>query len=402
MIRDKFPMLKNNPSLIYFDNAATTFKPQEVIAKINEFYTNSTTNINRGDYDLSYKISNEFENVREIVRTFINATSVNEIVFTSGASASLNTVAYGYGLTNLKKGDIILTSESEHSSSILPWFRVADSTGAIIKYIPLEKDGSFSIENFKKSMSDKVKVVALAHISNVLGYIIDIKQISSIAHSYGAIVSIDAAQSIGHIKIDVKDMDVDFLSFSAHKLYGPSGVGVLYGKYHLLESSNPYFYGGGSNITYDNCGNLKLKNSPYKFESGTSNIEGVLGLGRAIEFLNENDFEKLILKEKELTRYFIQEISKLDNVILYNPKTDSSIITFNIKGIFAQDVCVYLNRHNICVRSGLHCAKILAKVLETEGTIRASISFYNEKSEIDRFIEVLKNVTLDKCLEDIL
>lgn len=397
-IRKHFPMFESNPNLIYFDNAATTFKPQEVIDTVVDFYTKKTSNVHRGDYDISYQISNEYENTRAAVAKFINAQT-KEIVFTHGASESLNIVALSYGLQKLKCGDVILTSESEHASSILPWFKVAEKTGAVIKFIKLNGDGSFNIENFKQALNSDVKIINIAHVSNVLGYILPIKEICKLAHEKGILVSVDGAQSVPHLKIDVRDLNVDFLSFSSHKMYGPSGVGVLYAKYELLEMMEPYIYGGGSNARFDICGNILLKSSPYKFESGTPNIEGILGLKAAIEFLNNNDFEKLIEHEEKLTSYLISKLLKLENVILYNPESKCSIVSFNIKGIFAQDVSSYLNKHNICVRSGNHCAKVLVNVLKVSETIRASVSFYNTYEEIDYFINILKDITLEKCVE---
>lgn len=397
-LKRQFPMFKNNPNLIYFDNAATTFKPYEVIEAVNSYYEKYTSNIHRGDYDLSFQISDLYEKTREKVAKFINAKDKNEIVFTSGASESLNLVAYGYGQKFLKEGDIIITSEAEHASNILPWFKVAEVTKAKILYVPLDEQGRFKLEEFKKMLNSNVKVVSLAYVSNVLGYVLPIKEICKLAHEVGAIVNVDGAQSIAHLVTDVQDLDLDFLSFSAHKMYGPSGVGVLYGKKNILEMTDPFMLGGGSNARFDICGNILLKNAPYKFEAGTPNIEGVVGLGAAIDFLNKNDYGKLFLNEKELTKYFIENLKKLDNVIIYNPNVDSSIVTFNCKGVFAQDVASYLNSKGIAVRSGNHCAKVLVEVLNVSETVRASIGIYNTKEEIDYFLEVIKNANLENCV----
>lgn len=397
-IKKHFPMFQKHSSLIYFDNAATTFKPQQVIDVVVDFYENKTSNINRGDYDLAYNISQEYENSRKAVADFIKADS-NEIIFTSGASESLNIIAFSYGINNLKKGDIILTTKSEHASSLLPWFKVAEKTQSIIKFIELNEDGSFNMDYFRQAINDRVKIINITHVSNVLGYIFPIKKICEIAHQKEIIVSVDAAQSIAHLKIDVKDLDVDFLSFSSHKIYGPSGVGVFYGKKEILENMQPYIYGGGSNARFDVCGNIDLKKSPYKFETGTPNIEGVLGFKAAIDFLNNHHFEQLIDYENKLTKYLVKELLKLKNIILYNPKTECSIVSFNVKDIFAQDVASYLNKHNICVRSGNHCAKILSNVIGVNESIRVSLSFYNTKEEIDYLINLLKNITLEKCVE---
>ena len=400
-IRNDFPMIKEleKKKAIYFDSAATSFKPQRVIDRVNEYYTKETANIHRGDYDLSFSVSDEYEKARETVRKFINAESSAEIVFTNGASSSLNLVAYGYGQKFLKEGDIILSTEAEHASNILPWFKVAEVTGATIEYIPLNKDGSFDIENLKKVMSDKVKVITLAHVSNVLGYIMPIKEIAKIAHEYNAVVVCDGAQSIPHIKTDVRDLDIDFLCFSSHKVLGPSGVGVMYGKYELLDKMDPFMLGGGSNARFDICGNILLKNPPFKFEAGTPCVEGVLGFKAALEYLMDIGMENVEANDRMLHKYFMDEITKLDNVEVYNKQSETSIVTFNVKNIFAQDVACYLNSKGIYVRSGNHCAKILLNVIGVSETIRASLYLYNTKEEIDYLVEVLKGVTLQKCIE---
>ncbi len=397
-IRNDFPMFKNNPNLIYFDSAATSYKPQCVIDEVMNYYTNKTVNIHRGDYDLSFEVSNEYEQAREVVKKFINSKSKDEIIFTNGASSALNLVAYGYGQKFLKKGDVILSSEAEHASNILPWFKVAEVTGAKVEYIPLNKDGSFEIELFKKAMHEGVKVVTLAHVSNVLGYILPMKEIAEIAHSYGAVVVCDGAQSVPHIKTDVQDLDVDFLAFSGHKMCGPSGVGVLYGKYNLLEKMDAFMLGGGSNARFDICGNILLKKPPYKFEAGTPCIEGVLGMKKAMEYLMNIGMENVEKNDLELVSYLVQELSKLDNVQIYNPHSDCAIVTFNFNGIFAQDAATYLNSQNIAVRSGNHCAKILLNVIGASETIRASLYLYNTKEEIDKFVSICKEVTLEKCV----
>ncbi len=401
-IRKDFPMLidKNGKenNVIYFDNAATTFKPQSVIDSVLRYYTEASVNIHRGDYDLSYQVSNEYENARETIATFINAQA-NEIVFTSGASASLNLVAYGWGRKYLKPGDIVLSTEAEHASNILPWFKTVEETKAVLEFIPLTKSGELTVENFKKVMNEKVKVVTLASITNVLGYIAPIKEIIEIAHEYGAIVVVDGAQSVPHIPTDVKDWDVDFLAFSAHKMVGPTGVGALYGKYELLEQTDPFILGGGSNARFDICGNILLKNPPYKFEAGTPAIEAVLGFESAVKYLMNIGMENIQSYEHTLRTYVIEELKKMDHIELYNPNTDTGIITFNVKGIFAQDAASYINANHIAVRSGNHCAKILMDLLQTSETIRASFYFYNTKEEVDEFLRVVSEITLEKCVE---
>lgn len=401
-IRKDFPMLidKNGKenNVIYFDNAATTFKPQSVIDSVLRYYTEASVNIHRGDYDLSYQVSNEYENARETIATFINAQA-NEIVFTSGASASLNLVAYGWGRKYLKPGDIVLSTEAEHASNILPWFKTVEETKAVLEFIPLTKSGELTVENFKKVMNEKVKVVTLASITNVLGYIAPIKEIIEIAHEYGAIVVVDGAQSVPHIPTDVKDWGVDFLAFSAHKMVGPTGVGALYGKYELLEQTDPFILGGGSNARFDICGNILLKNPPYKFEAGTPAIEAVLGFESAVKYLMNIGMENIQSYEHTLRTYVIEELKKMDHIELYNPNTDTGIITFNVKGIFAQDAASYINANHIAVRAGNHCAKILMDLLQTSETIRASFYFYNTKEEVDEFLRVVSEITLEKCVE---
>lgn len=402
-IRKDFPMIKNNPDLIYFDSSATSFKPQNVIDAVVNYYSKINSNIHRGDYDISYEASRLYDETRKSVSKFINAKDDGEIVFTSGTTNSLNIIAYGYCLKYLKKGDVILTTLEEHASNILPLFRVAKITGAEIRYIQLNDDATFNIDNYIKCFKDyNVKFVSMPQISNVMGYINPVKEIVKIAHENNAIVSIDGAQSVPHIEVDVQDLDVDFLSFSSHKMLGPAGVGILYGKYDLLEKMDPEHLGGGSNARYDLDGNIILKNVPEVFEAGTPNIEGVLGFKAAIDYLNEIGMKNIREYGEELSKYFIDKLSKLDNVIIYNNKANTGIVTFNMKGIFAQDAASYFNRNGIAVRTGNHCAKILHNVIGATETIRASMYLYNTKQEIDKFIDVIKDTTLEKCVDSVL
>lgn len=400
-IRNDFPMISKQDQenkLIYFDNAATTFKPQSVIDAVLNYYTKQSVSVNRGDYDLSYQVSLAYENGRKTIAKFINAQP-KEIVFTSGASASLNLVAYGWGKKYLKPNDVVLSTEAEHASNILPWFRTVQETGAVLEYIPLTPDGRLTIENFKKVMNEKVKVVTFASITNVLGYIAPVKEMVKIAHEYGAIVVVDGAQSVPHTTTDVADLDADFLAFSAHKMVGPTGVGVLYGKYDLLEMMDPYMLGGGSNARFDLCGNILLKKSPYKFEAGTPAIEAVLGFEAAVKYLMNIGMDNIHSYEQSLRKYLIDKLKKFEHIHLYNPETDTGIVTFNVKDIFAQDASSYINANKIAVRAGNHCAKILMDLLETSETIRASLYFYNTFDEIDEFVRVLEGITLEKCVD---
>ncbi len=401
-IRNDFPMLKNKSKkghdIIYFDNAATTFKPQCVIDAVVDYYTKYSVNAHRGDYELSYQVDVAFEGARKRVAHFLNCDS-KEVVFTSGASEALNLVAYGYGQTHLQPGDIVLSDEAEHASSILPWMKACEESGATLDYIPLDEQGRMHIETFKAKMNEKVKVIALAQITNVLGYALPIKEICEIAHAYGAIVVVDAAQSIPHRKVDVKELDCDFLAFSAHKLCGPTGIGVLYGKYDLLQETKPFMLGGGSNARFDMCGNILLKDAPYKFESGTPAIEAVLGMKAAIDYISEIGLEAIDAYERQLKQYLVDQMKQLDNVIIYNEDNDSGIVTFNIKDVFSQDAATYFSDHGISLRSGQHCAKLLMDKLQTSSTLRASVYFYNTKEEVDRFIEVCKQINKDSMLD---
>ncbi len=383
--------------LVYLDNAATTFKPQCVIDAVVRYYTEQTTNVHRGDYEISYQVSEAYEKTREDVARFIHAEP-KEIVFTAGASASLNLVAYGYGRKYLKPGDVILSTEAEHASNILPWFKVVEETGAKLEYIPLTEDGRLTLENFRKAMHEQVKIVAVADITNVLGYVAPIEEMTRIAHEHGAIVVCDGAQSVPHTPTDVKAWDVDFLAFSAHKMCGPTGIGVLYGKFELLQKTDPFMLGGGSNARFDMCGNILLKDAPYKFEAGTPNIEGVLGLQQAVRYLENIGMDRIEAYEHELKAYAIEKLKKLDNLILYNPTSPTGIIAFNVKDVFAQDAAGYLNSKGIAVRSGNHCAKILLNVLKTSETIRASLYFYNTKEDVDRFVQACSEITLENCV----
>lgn len=400
-VRKDFPMLNGKKmqghDLVYLDNAATTFKPYSVIHAVTHYYTDLSVNCHRGDYELSYQVDTEYENCRKAVAKFIHADE-REIVFTSGASASLNLVAYSYGDKYVKKGDVILSCEAEHASNILPWMKHCEETGAVLEYIELDEEGKLTVENFKKAIHEGVKVVAIAQVTNVLGYEVPIKEICKIAHEYGAVVIMDAAQSTPHMPIDVKDIDCDFMAFSAHKMCGPTGIGVLYGKFELLQEMEPFMVGGGNNARFDMCGNILLKDAPYKFETGTPAIEAVMGLHAAIDYLSSLGMENIQAYEKELHDYAVSEMLKLDNIEVYNPKADGGIITFNVKNVFAQDSATFFNSQGIAVRAGQHCAKLLMDKLGTSATIRASFYFYNTKAEVDYFIETCKKATIENCL----
>lgn len=398
-IKDDFPIFKNNPELIYLDSSATSLKPQCVIDSINDFYTRYTANIHRGDYDSSFIVSKKYDETRNTIAKLLNIKNPKEVVFTSGTTASINLLAYTYGLNNLKKDDVILLTMLEHASNILPWFNIVNKVGAKIEYIPLNEDGTFNLDYYQECLNKyNVKFISLPYVSNVLGYINPIKEIVSLAHKKNIIVHVDGAQGVPHLRIDVKDLDVDFLSFSGHKMLGPSGIGVLYGKKELLDKIDPLFYGGGSNARFNESGEVILKQTPEKFESGTPNIEGVLGLDQAIKYLLNIGIDNIFKHDQELLHYALDKLSKLDNIEIYNKKADVGIISLNVKGIFAQDVGSYLNKLNICVRTGNHCAKILHNIIDVNETVRISFYLYNTKEDVDKLYEALKDITLEKCI----
>ena len=392
-IRKDFPMLKNitnsgNP-LIYFDNSATTLKPQCVIDAVCNYYSNMTANVHRGDYDLSHNVDVEYESSRKVIANFINAQK-DELVFTNGTTSGMNMVSYGLGEMFVREEDEIIISESEHASNILPWYRVADTKKAKIVFAPLDKEGKITLDNLKKVITNKTKIISLAHIGNVLGYEIDAKAIAKYCHERNIIFVLDGAQSIAHKKIDVKDLDCDFYLFSAHKMLGPSGVGAVYGKINLLEEMPPFILGGGSNSRFDNTGKVYLKKAPYKFEAGTPAIEGVIGFKKAVEYLTSIGMDKIENYEKELKKYAISKLKEIKEVTIYNENSESGIISFNYKDVFAQDLGTHYNAYGIAVRTGQHCAKLLPNHLKVPSVVRASFYFYNTKEEIDKFIEVTK------------
>ena len=365
-IREQFPMLTNdikmqNKPLVFLDNCSTTFKPQCVIDAMNDYYTKYTSNSHRGDYDLSVNADTLIEEARKEVASLVNSEQ-NEVIFTDGATGALNLVAYGYGLKYLKKGDEIILSVAEHASNVLPWFRIAELTGAVIKYVDIV-NGRILAENLRKVISNKTKIVSLAHVGNVLGYVADIKEFAKIAHEYGAIMVCDGAQSVPHIKTDFKDLDVDFLAFSAHKMCGPTGVGALVGKYELLQKMDPFTTGGGMNSVFKKDGTVDYRLPPYKFEAGTLNIAGILGFGRAVKFIKEIGVDNIHKHDQELIEYAIEKLKDYKDIIIYNKDAKNGILTFNIKGVFPQDEATLMNYKGIAIRSGEHCAKLLDNYL---------------------------------------
>lgn len=381
-----FPMKKEE--LIYFDNAATTFKPIQVINKEIEYMSMYTANSHRGDYNISFKVDDEIDNTRELVKSFINARHKEEIIFTSNTTDSLNLVVNGYFKNYLSSNDEVILNKAEHASNILPWLMLKKSIGFKIKYAALDKDNTLSLDSIKKCITKNTKVISLAYITNVIGDKRNIKEIVSYAHKHGIIVVVDAAQAIGHIKIDVRDMDADMLAFSAHKMCGPTGVGVLYAKKELLDKMLPVNFGGGMNLNYHES-DISLAEIPYRFEAGTPNISGIISFGEAIKFLNMVGLDNIERIEKHLRKYLINELKKIDYVKVYNEDILSSIVLINIDGITSGDLGLYLNTHGICVRSGKHCTKMLKDESGFTDTVRISLYFYNSYEEIDKLVKAL-------------
>ena len=389
MNREDFPML--NEDIIYLDNGATSLKPKCVIDKMTEYYEKYSANAHRGDYDISFKVDVEYENAREEVKNFINAKSKEEIVFTSGTTDSLNMIATGFFGNLLEPGDEILITTSEHASNVMPWFRLCNDLGAVVNFIPLDDSLHVTLDNVRKSITANTKVIALAGITNVVGDIRPIKEITKLAHEHDIFVVVDGAQSVPHIKTDVQDLDIDFLAFSGHKMLGPTGVGVLYGKKELLEELEPVNLGGGMNESFDTVDTMYYKELPTRLEAGTPNIAGVIGLGEAIRYINKIGISKIHERELHLRDYLIEKLMPLSHIDIINLEADSGIVAFNVEGIFSQDVAYFLNKYNICVRAGNHCAKILKNATGVTNSLRISLYFYNTEKEIDELVELLKN-----------
>jgi len=397
MHREDFPMLGGD--LIYFDNGATTFKPKTVIEAITDYYTNYSANAHGGDYTLSYKVDVAYEAARKKVADFINAEK-EEIVFTSGTTAGINMIASGFFDNLVEPGDEIIITKSEHASNVLPWFRLVNKHNLVINYLPLDDNLHVIVQNLKKIMTPRTKIIALAEITNVIGDLRPMKEICELAHQNNAFVVCDGAQSVPHKKTDVKDMDVDFLVFSGHKMCGPTGIGVLYGKKELLESIDPLILGGGMSESFDSEKEIFLKEMPHRLEAGTQNIAGVIGLGAAIDYLSNIGMDNIAIYEQKLKEYLVKELSKIPHIEIINEEADSGIVAFNVDGIFSQDVAYYLNKYDICVRAGNHCAKILKSVTGVKNTVRVSLYFYNTEQEIDALVELLSDK--DKILKEMI
>ena len=387
MNREDFPMLKKD--IVYFDNGATTLKPKCVIDEVSNYYENLSVNSHRGDYDLSRRVDELYEGTRDKVKEFINATRREEIIFTKGTTEGMNMIVFGFMKNYLKPGDEVLITKTEHASNVLPWFTLEKELGIVVKYIPLV-NYEVTLDKVKSSINSKTKVISLAWVTNTIGDVRPIEEIVKLAHENNILVVCDGAQGVPHLKTDVVNMDIDFLTFSAHKMLGPTGVGVLYGKYEYLNQMLPINYGGGMNSIFESDKTLEYKELPLRLEAGTMNISGILGFRKAIEYIENIGIDNITRHEHELKKYLVSELEKIDNVTIYNKNTNSGIVLFNINNIFAEDTSHYLNHYGICVRAGNHCAKMVKDEIRIKNTCRISLYLYNTKEEIDKFIEVMK------------
>ncbi len=391
-IREQFPALRRliyGKNLIYFDNGATSQKPQMVLDAINMYYSKDNANIHRGVHYMSQKATTGFEDARQIIQKYINANKSEEIIFTKGTTDSINLVAFSFGQL-LNAGDEVIISAMEHHSNIVPWQMMCERRGCILKIAPINKKGELIMADFEALLNSKTKLVSITHISNTLGTINPIKEITQKAHAVGAKVLIDGAQSIQHMKIDVKDIDCDFFAFSSHKVFGPTGVGVLYGKEAILEKMPPY-QGGGDMIAKVTFEKTTYNELPFKFEAGTPHIAGVICLGKAIEFLSQFDIEAVQKHEHDLMEYAQDMLSTFEGVnIIGEAKKKTSVVSFTVDGIHPFDIGTLLDKQGIAVRTGHHCTQPLMDFYKIPGTIRASFAFYNTKEEIDTFIEAVE------------
>ena len=389
-IKKDFPLLENE-NITYLDSGATTQKPIQVIKAVEEFYQKYNANPHRGAYSLSVEATEQYENTRTKIAKFINARHREEIIFSKNATESLNLIAYSYGMDNLKKDDEVVISIMEHHSNLVPWQKVTKKTGSKLNYMYINDEFELTDEEIENKITDKTKIVGITHVSNVLGTINNVKKIIKYAHKKGAIVIVDASQSIPHMKIDVQDLDADFLVFSGHKMLAPLGIGVLYGKREILNKMTPFLMGGDM-IEYVYEQDTTFAPLPNKFEAGTQNVEGVIGLGSAIDYIENLGYDKIQKIEKEVLSYAREELSKLDFLDLYitpNENNHSSVISFNIKGIHPHDVASILDSEGVCVRSGNHCAQPLMRFLGIDSTCRASFYIYNTKEDVDKLVSAL-------------
>jgi len=403
-VRKDFPILKrkiNNCPLIYFDNAATTQKPMQVINAIKDFYENHNANVHRAVYTLSQEASELYEQAHEEVSKFINAKGIEETIFVRGTTEAINLVAYSWGLHNLKEDDEVVVSLMEHHSNIVPWELISRMRGFKIRYVKVDKDGRLNYGSLEELVSKKTRMVCLSHVSNVTGVINDVKKVAKLAHEYGALMLVDGAQSVPHMPVDVKDLDMDFLAFSGHKMLGPTGIGVLYGKSDVLNRMEP-FHGGGAMIKDVSFSNKTKRCSitwnvlPWKFEAGTPNVDGAVGLMEAVKYLGRLGMQNVKKHEEKLTSYALPRLKECsEKVEIYGPMDPSAkcgMIPFNVTGLSSHDVALFLDSYGIMVRSGFHCAQPLHEILDLNSSARVSFYVYNTMKEIDRFVEVVKEI----------
>lgn len=394
-VRSDFPVLQqvvNEESLVYLDNAATSQKPMTVLQSINQFYLHDNANVHRGIHTLAQRATEQYEAVRDQVRQFINATTANEIIFTKGTTDSLNLVASTYGQF-IQAGDEIILTIMEHHSNLIAWQQLALQKHATLKYINLTKEQDLDLKDAAQKITDKTKIVAIAHASNVLGVVNPIKTITKLAHQHGAVVVCDGAQAVAHLPVDVQDLDVDFYAFSGHKMLGPTGIGVLYGKQALLKKMPPYQY-GGEMISVVNQYDSTWAELPYKFEAGTPNIAGVIGLGKAIDYLNHIEMTNIWRHEQELVQYIFPKLLADPTLTIYGPPSvtkHTGVIAFNLHSLHPHDVATALDQDGVAVRAGHHCAQPLMNALYLKATVRMSLSFYNNWADLDNFLAALKD-----------
>jgi cysteine desulfurase/selenocysteine lyase len=391
-IRKDFPILNqkvNGKPLVYLDSAATSQKPHQVMEAIDQYYREYNSNVHRGVHTLGTKATDAYENAREKVARFINAPSPAQIIFTRGTTEGLNMIAHGYARLHVKPGDEIVITPMEHHSNLIPWQQIARATGATLKYIPLLADGTLAMEDIRATITPQTKIVAMTHVSNVLGTINPIRETALIAHDNGAILVVDGAQSVPHMPVDVQDLDCDFLAFSGHKMMGPTGIGVLYGKRKVLEKMEPVQFGGEMIETvelYESTWN----EIPYRFEGGTPIIAGAVGLAAAIDYLNQIGMQRVQQLDHEITEYALAKLSKVDDVTIYGPKIRGGLVTFNLAGVHPHDVATVLDTEGIAVRAGHHCAQPLMRWLDVIATARASFYIYNTEHEVDLLVSALE------------
>jgi cysteine desulfurase/selenocysteine lyase len=395
VVRQDFPILNqsiNGHPLVYLDSAATSQKPRSVLEAIRRYYEEDNSNVHRGVHTLGSRATEAYELAREKVARFIHAYSSEQVVFTRGTTESLNMVAYGYARQKLKAGDQIVLSPAEHHSNLIPWQQVAKVTGATLKYLPLQEDGTITLEDFRQTVTDNTKLVAIAHVSNVLGTINPIREMTQIAHAVGAVVVVDGAQSVPHLPVDVSDLDCDFLAFSGHKMCGPTGVGVLYGKRRLLDEMEPTYF-GGEMIDIVELYESTWKETPWKFEGGTPIIAGAIGLGAAVDYLNQVGMENIRQHDQQITAYALEKMADIQGVTLFGPHSADhrgGLVTFNLLDIHPHDVSTILDSEGIAIRAGHHCAQPLMRMLKVSATARASFYLYNTEADIDALCSALQ------------